>query len=63
VFSGKDASVALSKMNFNAENFDKGKSWKNDLKPEELVVLNEWIDFFDKRYTLVGYLYDEEIDG
>lgn len=63
IFGGKEASVALAKMNFNAENFYRSKfNWKKDLSDKELGVLNEWDVFFEKRYPLMGYVYDEDID-
>ena len=60
VFCGHDASVALAKMNFNDEYFDRSKLlWNKDLDKEELVVLADWVDFYAKRYPIVGYIKEE----
>ncbi|CDW90997.1 progesterone binding protein [Stylonychia lemnae] len=60
VFTGKDSSVALSKMDFKDEFFDRSKlHWRKDLKREELKVLQDWVDFYEERYPIVGYLKED----
>jgi membrane-associated progesterone receptor component len=55
VFAGKDASRALAKSSLKPEDcipkYD-------DLGPEELKVLDQWVEFFRKRYNIVGRVVD-----
>jgi predicted heme/steroid binding protein len=64
VFAGRDASCALAKMNFGDDFMNpKLNHWKKNLSQEELVVLDEWVKYYDQRYKLIGYLYDDDVDG
>ena len=51
VFAGKDASRALGMSSTKAE--DVSPDWK-DLSEKEKQVLDEWYNFFSKRYSIVG---------
>ena len=60
VFCGKDASVALSKMDFKDELFDRSKlHWRKGLTRDELKTLQDWVDFYEERYPIVGYLKED----
>eukprot|EP00806_Schmidingerella_arcuata_P009222 Macronucleus_9529.p1 GENE.Macronucleus_9529~~Macronucleus_9529.p1 ORF type:complete len:102 (+),score=31.45 Macronucleus_9529:1-306(+) len=55
-FAGKDATLSLGKMEFELS----GQSgWRDKLSHEELCVVEEWTNWFLKRYPLVGYLKEE----
>merc|ERR1712091_496347 len=59
---GKDASVALAKM--NRDNlFDmldpKKYHWTKDLNEAELRTLDQWIERFTQKYSIVAYLKDD----
>ena len=65
-FAGRDASVALAKMNFLEENFDHSlHHWSVSLSESETKVLEEWVVFFNKRYQVVARLpsYRKMSDG
>ena len=62
MFCGKDASVALAKMNHDEDSFNVKKHDWRKLTKEQIVTLNQWIDFYHERYPIVGYLYDPMID-
>ena len=50
-------------MKFDKELFDPTVNhWKTSLDEKELTVLNEWVDFFEKRYPLMGYVEDSDKD-
>ncbi|KAJ5578995.1 Cytochrome b5 [Penicillium hetheringtonii] len=51
VFAGKDASRALAKSSLKPE--DCVPDWY-DLPEKEKTVLDEWYQFFSKRYNIVG---------
>ncbi|KAI9790509.1 MAG: hypothetical protein M1816_005016 [Peltula sp. TS41687] len=51
VFAGKDASRALAMSSTKAA--DVRPDW-TDLGDKEKGVLNEWFNFFNKRYNIVG---------
>ncbi|PGH27095.1 hypothetical protein AJ80_01282 [Polytolypa hystricis UAMH7299] len=51
VFAGKDASRALGKSSLKPE--DCRPEW-SDLPDKEKGVLDEWFNFFSKRYNIVG---------
>ena len=53
VFAGRDASKALGKSSLKAEDCISDFS---DLSDEELVTLNKWVEFFKKKYPVVGAL-------
>jgi len=55
-FTGKDATIALAKMEFELS----GKpGWRQSLNHEELCVLSEWVTWYNDRYPKVGYLGEE----
>ena len=40
--------------------FDRNKlHWAKDLNKEELKVMTDWVDFFKKKYKIVGYLKED----
>ncbi|KAK3824999.1 MAG: cytochrome b5-like heme/steroid binding domain-containing protein [Benniella sp.] len=51
VFAGKDASKALAKSSLKPEDCVPDVS---DLNEEEVKTLDNWVEFFGKRYTKVG---------
>ncbi|KAG0239397.1 cytochrome b5-like heme/steroid binding domain-containing protein [Mortierella sp. GBAus27b] len=51
VFAGKDASKALAKSSLEEADCIPDISGLND---EEVKVLNNWVEFFEKRYTSPG---------
>ncbi|CAG8555557.1 8572_t:CDS:2 [Ambispora leptoticha] len=53
IFAGKDASRALGKTSLKPEDAVADISTLND---EQLKVLDQWYDFFKKRYNIVGRL-------
>ncbi|KAI0342385.1 progesterone binding protein [Trametopsis cervina] len=55
LFSGKDASKALGKSSLKPEDASPDYS---DLPEEEMKVLNDWHEFFLKRYNVVGKVTD-----
>lgn len=60
LFVGKDSSVALGKMQFDAEFLDPSQMhWSRDLNEEELQVLDEWVEKFESKYALVAYIKDD----
>ena len=61
VFAGKDASVALAKMNFADELMDPTKThWtkEGELDEKQWKVLDEWVVFYEKRYKIIAKLED-----
>jgi predicted heme/steroid binding protein len=59
-FVGKDASVALGKMQFNPEYLDPSQlHWSKDLNKEETKILDDWAKKFDGKYTIVGRILDD----
>eukprot|EP00347_Sterkiella_histriomuscorum_P004340 403360821 len=60
MFTGKDSSVALARMDHKDEFFDRENlHWSKVLTKEELKVMMDWADFFEKRYGIVGYLKED----
>ena len=61
VFAGKDASVALAKMNFALDLMDTNKyHWSKNLNENEMKILDNWVDFYTKRYKVVAKIkYDD----
>jgi membrane-associated progesterone receptor component len=55
-FAGRDASVALARMNFLEENFAAHWSQPGLLDDKQMTILNDWVAFFDQRYEVVGRL-------
>ncbi|KAK7692184.1 hypothetical protein QCA50_003807 [Cerrena zonata] len=55
LFAGKDASKALGKSSLKEED---ASSDYSSLPPNELKVLNDWHEFFAKRYNIVGRVID-----
>lgn len=55
-FTGKDATLSLGKMQFELSG---ELGWREKLSIEELCVVEEWTNWFLKRYTLIGYLKEE----
>ncbi|KAI9183105.1 hypothetical protein H9P43_004022 [Blastocladiella emersonii ATCC 22665] len=55
-FAGKDASRALAKSSLNKA--DCVATWE-DLPPEELKVLDDWLAFYTKKYPIVGKVVTE----
>ncbi|GHJ83727.1 hypothetical protein NliqN6_0129 [Naganishia liquefaciens] len=51
VFAGKDGSVGLGKSSLKPEDAVPDYS---TLEPAEMKVLDQWYDFFSKRYNVVG---------
>ncbi|KAH8089098.1 cytochrome b5 [Filobasidium floriforme] len=51
IFAGKDGSVGLGKSSLKPE--DAIPDYKT-LEPAEMKVLDQWYDFFSKRYNVVG---------
>ncbi len=51
VFSGKDGSRGLGMSSLRVE--DAVPDWSM-LKDDQVKVLNQWYDFFVKRYNIVG---------
>ncbi|CAG8448292.1 2149_t:CDS:2 [Ambispora gerdemannii] len=51
IFAGKDASKALGTTSLKPEDAVADISTLND---EQLKVLDQWFDFFEKRYNIVG---------
>ena len=56
VFIGKDASVALAKMQFDEEFFNTSEYHWSQLNEEETKILGDWIRKFDGKYPIVGRL-------
>ena len=52
-FAGTDATVALGTMEF--KNCDK-TDWRTVLNQEALTILNDWVKWYNERYTVIGYL-------
>ena len=60
LFVGKDASVALGKMQFNPEFLDpKQLHWSKDLNKEELKILDDWETKFIGKYKIVGKILED----
>ncbi|KAJ3249563.1 hypothetical protein HDU78_000090 [Chytriomyces hyalinus] len=62
-FAGRDASRGLAKDSFDAEmvqSLDLPIDTLADLDPSEVETLSGWFQFFSGKYTLVGYLVNEE---
>lgn len=55
VFAGKDASCALGKSSLKPADV---KADYSQLTPEELKVLDEWVEYFGKRYAVVATIKD-----
>ena len=58
-FAGRDASVALAKMNFAEELMDPKKThWskEGELDDKQMQVLNDWVAFYEKRYQIIAKL-------
>ncbi|KAF8333458.1 cytochrome b5-like heme/steroid binding domain-containing protein [Cantharellus anzutake] len=51
IFAGKDGSRGLGKSSLKPE--DAVSDWST-LEDSEIKVLNQWYDFFSKRYNIVG---------
>ena len=51
VFSGKDASKALGMSSLKVEDCIADYS---DLSPEDMKTLDKWVEFFQKKYQIVG---------
>ena len=61
MFSGRECSVCLAKMNFAQELMDPEKNhWKKCLNEQEKGVLEGWAVFFEGKYEVVGLMEDEE---
>jgi len=60
LFIGNDSSVALAKMKFDKEFLDPSHlHWSRDLDAKELNILEEWLQRFEGKYKLVGYIKDD----
>ena len=60
-FAGRDASVALGKMNFAEELMNpKNTHWtkEGELDEKQMQVLNDWVAFYEKRYQVIAKLED-----
>ena len=58
-FAGRDASVALAKMDFADHLMDPSKThWsKNgEIDEKQMKVLDEWVVFYEKRYKIIAKL-------
>ncbi|KAI0779605.1 progesterone binding protein [Fomes fomentarius] len=55
LFAGKDASRALGMSSLKPED---AVSDYSTLSPGDLKTLNDWFDFFSKRYNVVGKVID-----
>ncbi|KAH9949102.1 progesterone binding protein [Amylocystis lapponica] len=55
LFAGRDASKALGKSSLKEEDAIPDYS---DLDESEMKTLNDWHDFFSKRYNIVGKVTD-----
>ena len=55
LFAGREASCSLATMTF-----DKimSRDWRKCSK-DELQILDDWIDYYKSKYTVVGYLKEE----
>ena len=53
VFAGKDASKALGKSSLKPEDCVEDYS---GLSKDELAVLEKWVDFYKKKYPVIGEL-------
>uniref|UniRef100_A0A7S3CI58 Cytochrome b5 heme-binding domain-containing protein n=1 Tax=Strombidium rassoulzadegani TaxID=1082188 RepID=A0A7S3CI58_9SPIT len=61
-FVGKDSSVALAKLKFDAEYFDPDQyDWRKDLNSREMGVLHEWNVKFGSKYPVYGEMVYENI--
>ena len=49
--------VALAKMSLNSNDVNRTDVWK-DLSTTEMESLQSWIDYFDQKYYIQGYLKD-----
>ncbi|KAJ9094750.1 hypothetical protein QFC21_005908 [Naganishia friedmannii] len=56
VFAGKDGSVGLGKSSLKPEDAIPDYT---TLEPAEMKVLDQWYDFFSKRYNVVGKVVPE----
>ncbi|KAJ9098515.1 hypothetical protein QFC20_005942 [Naganishia adeliensis] len=56
VFAGKDGSVGLGKSSLKPED---AVADYTTLEPAEMKVLDQWYDFFSKRYNVVGKVVPE----
>ena len=60
-FAGRDASVALAKMNFGDELMDPKKThWtkEGEIDEKQMKILDEWVVFYEKRYKIIARLED-----
>jgi membrane-associated progesterone receptor component len=58
-FAGRDASVALAKMNFAEDLMDPTKThWskKGEVDEKQMKILDEWVVFYEKRYKIIAIL-------
>ncbi len=58
-FAGRDASVALAKMNFGDELMDPKKThWtkEGEIDEKQMKILDEWVVFYEKRYKIIARL-------
>ena len=65
-FAGRDASVALAKMNFGEELMDPAKThWskKGEIDEKQMTILDEWVVFYEKRYKIVAKLEEPPKTG
>ena len=55
VFTGRDASCALAKMNFTEELLDPSiNHWQTALNQQETKIMEDWVTYYAKRYPIVG---------
>ena len=55
IFTGRDASCALAKMNFAEELLDPAVNhWKTALNEKETKIMEDWVIYYAKRYPIVG---------
>lgn len=57
IFAGKDASRALGMSSLNPED---AVSDYSTLKPDQMKVLNDWFEYYKKRYNIVGKVVEEK---
>ena len=59
-FAGRDASVALAKMNFADDLMDPSKHhWSTSLNQDEMKILDDWVKFYKDRYPVVAMLEEQ----
>ena len=60
MFVGVDCSMALGKMKFDSEFLDPLQMhWSRDLELRELNILQDWVDKFEGKYPIAGYIKDD----